>query len=90
MIINGTVTISLKDFDELREKAEWLQHLREELSQCSNIECIDNGEHTQQIVTIDKDKAREVLIDYALYGTKYDDFFEDVIIKFSDENKEIE
>jgi len=88
MNINGTVNISINDFDELREKAEWLQQLRQELSQCSTVEYVEDEENPKQIITIDRDRVKQVLIDYALYGTIHEELYDDAIIVFDNEEFE--
>lgn len=82
MIMEGTVQISIKDFEELRSKAKSFEELRKKINGCTKVEDIETGECDDcwyQMIFIDAEKIAELATIYA----DVEEVRENDVIKFS-------
>jgi hypothetical protein len=78
MSIERTVQISIKDFDELRNKAKWFDELRSEIRNCTNVEVNEIDEDAYiQVISVNGDKISKL----AAQNSDCEELFEDDVIK---------
>ncbi|MCM3455423.1 hypothetical protein M3685_15975 [Heyndrickxia oleronia] len=78
MNVEGTVQISIKDFDELRAAAKWLEEIRTQLRKCSTVDHKKiNEDEWIQIINIDAEKITKIAAEYA----EVEEVYEDDVIK---------
>ena len=84
--MEGTVTISIKDFDNLRHSDEMLKGLIGKLKSCSEVECLGKGECTKVYLKVSTDKVEKLLreyntaesyIDHIAWNKQVSQYFED-------------
>ncbi|WP_026582142.1 hypothetical protein [Bacillus sp. J33] len=74
MKVEGTVQISIQDFDELREKAKWLDQLRSQLRLCTTVDHKEiNEDEWIQIINVDALKIKKIAAEYSDVEEVYED-----------------
>lgn len=61
-VVNGQVTISLSDFDRLRDSARKHEEFADRIKECMQVIFVDKEE--QNVLFINKDKAGQILKQY--------------------------
>lgn len=84
MSIEGTVQLSIKDFDEFRTKAKWFEQLRSELKACSTVEVKEiSDDEFIQIISVDAEKIKKIAADYS----EVEEIFDDDVIQLVNSEK---
>jgi hypothetical protein len=66
MNIDGTVQISIKDFETLRNKAKWFEEIRSELRSCTTVEVKEvNEDEYIQVINVDAEKVSKLTAKYS-------------------------
>lgn len=74
MKVEGTVQISIKDFDELRAAAKLLEEIRNQLRACSTVDDKEiNEDEWIQIINVDAAKITKIAAEYSDVEEVYDD-----------------
>jgi hypothetical protein len=77
MSIEGTVQISIKDFDELRNKAKSFEEVKSNLRSCTTVEVKEvNDDDYIQIINVDAEKVSKLAAKYS----DCEEFYEDDVI----------
>jgi hypothetical protein len=72
-MINGTVSISVADFDDLRQKAKQLETLKKELNGCTSVKFEEVGhDNWVQIITVNAARIAKVAADFSGVEEVYD------------------
>jgi hypothetical protein len=78
MSIEGTVQISIMDFDELRNKAKSFDELKSKIRNCTNVEVNEIDDDTYiQVISVNGDKMSKLAAQYS----DCEEVFEDDVIK---------
>jgi len=74
MKVEGTVQISIQDFDALREKAKCFDELRRELRLCSKVDHKEvSKDEWIQIINIDASNIGKIAVEYSDVEEVYED-----------------